>query len=364
MRIIVTGGGTGGHIYPILAFLRYLKKVEPHSEILYIGTKQGLESKIVPEAGFHLATIDIQGLKRSLSPENLKTAVKFLTASREAKRLIRDFKPDIVLGTGGYVSAPVVYAATQLKLPTVIHEQNVLPGIANKFLARRVSRVAVAFQAAIANFPKGKAVFTGNPRAQEIAELKVDHILEDFGLSPDKPTVVVFGGSRGALTLNKAFVAALPELAKQDWQTVYASGEIYYEDYRRDFEKFSKNKNLVIRPYISNMTELLTASNLVVARSGATTIAEVTALGIPAIFVPSPNVTADQQTKNAQALVDKGAASLIADSDLTAELLLQSISDILGNVVKYNKMHQASLLEGVPDASKRLYKLMKELIKN
>ncbi|GAB2026287.1 undecaprenyldiphospho-muramoylpentapeptide beta-N-acetylglucosaminyltransferase [Lactovum odontotermitis] len=363
MRVVLTGGGTGGHIYPALAFAEYLRKVEPETEFLYIGTKNGLESKIVPAAGFVFKTVDVQGIRRSLSPDNIRTAWKFLHSTLDARKIIADFKPDVVFGTGGYVSGPVVYAATRLKIPTIIHEQNAVPGITNKFLAKRVTKVAVAFHHAEQNFPADKVVFVGNPRAQEVADIKPSDILKTYDLNPEKPTVVIFGGSRGALTINRAVVAALPELEHQDYQTLYASGEIYYDDFKKEFIKYDANPNIAIRPYIANMSEVLSSASLIVARSGATTIAEVTALGLPAVFIPSPNVTNDQQTKNAQELVEAGAAVVIKDADLTADTLLQNISEILSNNVKYKEMKAASLTAGVPDASDRLYKVIKEITK-
>lgn len=357
MRIIITGGGTGGHIYPALAFLKYLEKVEPDTEVLYIGTKKGLEAKIVPQAGIKLKTVDIQGLRRSLSPQNLKTSYKFFKSVSDAKKIMKEFNPDVVLGTGGYVAGPVVYAAAQLKIPTIIHEGNSFPGITNRFLAKKVDRIAVGFHAAEQYFPASKTTFTGNPRAQEVADAAAQ--VEKF----EEPTVVIFGGSRGALKLNNAFIEALPELAQRSFKTVYASGEIYYDDYKETFNQYKENSNLDIRPYINNMTELLAKSQLFLGRSGSTTIAEVTALGLPAVYVPSPNVTADQQTKNAQEYVDQGAAIIIKDEDLTGQTLVEAISNILENNEKYQEMQAASLKAGVPDASQRLYNLVKEISK-
>lgn len=364
MRIIITGGGTGGHIYPALAFIKYLKKVDPESKILYVGTKRGLENKIVPAAGIDFQTVDVQGFRRSLSLENFRTVAKFLKATRDAKQIIKDFVPDVVIGTGGYVAGPVLYAAEKLHLPTLIHEQNSIPGITNKFLSKRVDRIAVAFEAAKSYFPSEKTYFTGNPRAQEIADLSQSDILvTKYHLKKDKKTVVIFGGSRGAQTINEAFKEALPELKKQDFQTVYASGQIYYDEDKALFAQYEAASNIAIRPYISDMLEVFSAADLVLCRAGATTIAEVTALGLPTIFVPSPNVTANHQTKNAQALVKVGAAKMIADSDLTGKRMIQTINAIFSNTENYEKMAQNSRKAGVPDASERLYQLVKELIK-
>ncbi|MFV0556162.1 MAG: undecaprenyldiphospho-muramoylpentapeptide beta-N-acetylglucosaminyltransferase [Lactovum sp.] len=362
MRIMLTGGGTGGHIYPALAFAKYLKQVEPDLEILYVGTEKGLESKIVPAEGYNFKTIDIQGLRRSLSLDNIKTAFKFLSSISKAKKIIKEFNPDLILGTGGYVSAPIVYAGTKLNIATIIHEQNAVSGLANKFLAKKVSAVTVAFHHAEDQFPKEKVSFVGNPRAQEVADTKSSDILKSYKLDPGKKTVLIFGGSRGALTINQAVVAALPELAKEEFQVLYASGEAYYEDFKEIFESYADSETISIRPYISNLSELLSSVSLIVGRSGATTIAEITAIGIPAIFIPSPNVTNDQQTKNASELVENGAAVLIKDEELNAEKLIQTISEILSNEVKYKGMKQASKEAGVPDASERLYKIAKKLI--
>jgi UDP-N-acetylglucosamine--N-acetylmuramyl-(pentapeptide) pyrophosphoryl-undecaprenol N-acetylglucosamine transferase len=365
MRIIVTGGGTGGHIYPALSFINHLRKLEPDSEILYVGTKRGLENRIVPAAGIAFKTVDVQGFRRSFSLNNFKTVYKFLKSTSDAKKIIKDFQPDVVIGTGGYVAGPVLYAAAKLKVPTIVHEQNSIPGITNKFLSKYVDRVAVAFEAARPYFPKEKTVFAGNPRAQEVATLKATDILEtEYKLKKDKKTVVIFGGSRGAQTINEAVKAALPKFAEEDYQVVYASGQIYFDEDHAEFAQYDTTENIAIRPYISNMLEVLASSDLILCRAGATTIAEITALGLPTLFVPSPNVTADHQTKNAQALVDIGAAKMIRDAELTAEKMLASISEIFSDEALYQAMSSASKKAGVPDASDRLYKLVKEIKNN
>lgn len=364
MRIILTGGGTGGHIYPALAFIKYIKEAEPNSEILYVGTERGLESKIVPAAGIAFKTVDVQGFKRSLSLDNFRTIAKFLTSTQAAKKIIKDFKPDVVVGTGGYVAGPVLYAAETLHIPTLIHEQNSIPGITNKFLSKRVTKIAVAFEAAKAYFPAEKTVFAGNPRAQEVAHLQATDILTtEYGLQKGKKTVVIFGGSRGAMTINEAFKKALPLFEKEDFQVVYASGQIYYDEDQAIFDAYKESKNIAIRPYISNMLDVFAASDLVLCRAGATTIAEVTALGLPTIFVPSPNVTADHQTKNAQALVDIHAAKMIRDTELTGDLMVSTIRDIFADEENYQTMSDNSRKAGVPDASDRLYQLVKEIMK-
>ena len=365
MKIIVSGGGTGGHIYPALSFINYLKTVEPDVSVLYIGTQKGLESKIVPENGIDFQTIDIQGFKRSLSPENFKTVYKFLKSVSDAKKIIKAFQPDIVIGTGGYVAGPVIYAAAKLKIQTIVHEQNSIPGVTNKFLSRYATRVALAFQEAGSFFPSKKTVFTGNPRAQEVADLTdTRHVLSQYGLKTDKKTIVIFGGSRGALKINTAVVEALPELSKKDYQILYASGEIYYNDpeFSEIFETYNQKENIKIVPYINNMVEVLNDANLILSRAGATSLAEITALGLPSILVPSPYVTADHQTKNAEALENAGAAIMIKNAELTGISIVGAIDSLLLDDVTYRKMAENALREGVPDASDRLYQVLKDVL--
>ena len=365
MKIIVSGGGTGGHIYPALSFINYLKTVEPDVSVLYIGTQKGLESKIVPENGIDFQTIDIQGFKRSLSPENFKTVYKFLKSVSDAKKIIKAFQPDIVIGTGGYVAGPVIYAAAKLKIPTIVHEQNSIPGVTNKFLSRYATRVALAFQEAGSFFPSKKTVFTGNPRAQEVADLTdTRHVLSQYGLKTDKKTIVIFGGSRGALKINTAVVEALPELSKKDYQILYASGEIYYNDpeFSEIFETYNQKENIKIVPYINNMVEVLNDANLILSRAGATSLAEITALGLPSILVPSPYVTADHQTKNAEALENAGAAIMIKNAELTGISIVGAIDSLLLDDVTYRKMAENALREGVPDACDRIYQVLKDVL--
>ena len=365
MKIIVSGGGTGGHIYPALSFINYLKTIEPDVSVLYIGTQKGLESKIVPENGIAFQTIDIQGFKRSLSPENVRTVYKFLKSVSDAKKIIKAFQPDIVIGTGGYVAGPVIYAAAKLKIPTIVHEQNSIPGVTNKFLSSYATRVALAFQEAGSFFPSKKTVFTGNPRAQEVADLTdTSHVLCQYGLKNDKKTIVIFGGSRGALKINTAVVEALPELATKAYQILYASGEIYYNDpeFSDIFTAYNEKENIKIVPYINNMVEVLNDANLILSRAGATTLAEITALGLPSILVPSPYVTADHQTKNAEALENAGAAIMIKNAELTGRSIVAAIDSLLLDDVKYRQMAENALREGVPDASDRLYRVLKDVL--
>ncbi|MDR0846705.1 MAG: undecaprenyldiphospho-muramoylpentapeptide beta-N-acetylglucosaminyltransferase [Lactobacillales bacterium] len=363
MRVLVSGGGTGGHIYPALAFLRYVKSVEPASEFLFVGTTRGLESRIVPAEGIDFAPVEIQGIRRSLSPANLKTAWLFLKGLGKSKQILRDFKPDVVLGTGGYVAGPVVYEATKLGIPTVIHEQNSFPGVSNKFVKNKVDLVFTAFPEAEKFFKPGTVQLVGNPRGEEVANVAIDDsVLSAYGLDPAKKTVVIFGGSRGSLTINESVIDALGHFEQVDYQILYACGEIYWEDYKEIFAKYEDVPNIKIVKYISNMPEVLKNSDLVVGRAGATSIAEITALGLPAILIPSPNVTADHQTKNAMSLVNAGAAKMITDAESNGVILGETIDEIIDHDDVLAAMSEASFKIGIRDTSQRMYKEIKALI--
>ncbi|SES63322.1 UDP-N-acetylglucosamine-N-acetylmuramylpentapeptide N-acetylglucosamine transferase [Enterococcus malodoratus] len=363
MRILVTGGGTGGHIYPALAFIRYVQKIQPDSEFLYVGTHRGLENKIVPETGISFKTIKIQGFKRKLSLDNIKTVQLFLESIKRSKEILREFKPDVVIGTGGYVSGSVVYAAARMKIPTIVHEQNSVPGMTNKFLSCFADRVGICFPDAAQYFPESKTVLVGNPRAQEVVTSGKSEVLEQYGLLPDIPTVLIFGGSQGALKINQAVIQALPKFSQKDYQVLYASGDRYYNEIKEKFDVEKINRNLSLQPYIKNMTDVMANVDLLIGRAGATSIAELTALGLPAILIPSPYVTNDHQTKNAQSLVNTGAVKMIPDADLTGESLIDAVDEIMNDSEKREAMAKASRQEGIPDAAERLWSLVNEIVR-
>ena len=360
MKVMISGGGTGGHIYPAMALIKYLQK-NPDNEFLYIGTEKGLEHQIVTKANIPFKTLELQGFKRKLSLDNIKTISLFLKAIKDAKVYIDEFKPDIVIGTGGYVCSAVVYAAAKKNIPTIIHEQNSVAGLTNKFLSRYVDKIAICFANVEQYFPKNKVILTGNPRGQEVVKtVKSDDVLQEYGLNPNKRTILIFGGSRGAYKFNQAFEQAYSTLASKDYQVVYVSGKIYYEELMKKIKDTSEN--IVIKEYISDMPAILSAVDAVLVRSGATTIAEITALEIPSILVPSPNVTNDHQTKNAQEVVDAGAGRLVKDNDLDGDKLVEVIDDLLLNEEMLDKMQQSAKNLGIKDASVRLEKLINELI--
>ncbi|MBT2641173.1 undecaprenyldiphospho-muramoylpentapeptide beta-N-acetylglucosaminyltransferase [Bacillus sp. ISL-41] len=363
MKIAVSGGGTGGHIYPALALIREIQKKDENVEFLYIGTEKGLESKLVPRENIPFKSIHITGFKRKISFENVKTVLRFLKGVRDSKKMLKEFKPDVVIGTGGYVCGPVVYAAAKMGIPTIVHEQNSVPGLTNKFLSRYVDKIAICFEEAREFFPEQKVVLTGNPRASEV--LGQDGIKGRLsaGLKLKIPTVLIFGGSRGARPINEAVVKSLTELSGKPYQVLYVTGDVHFEDVRKEVELVGSPENVIIKPFIHNMPEVLSAVDLTVARAGATTLAELTSLGIPSILIPSPYVTDNHQEKNARALSENGAAKLLLEKDLTGPKLVESIDHILGREEKLAEMKKAAKKLGIPDAAQRLYRLMEELAK-
>lgn len=368
MRVIFSGGGTGGHIYPIMALIERLKEegICQDDEILFVGTKKGLESKIVPAAGVNFKTIDIQGFDRKHLLNNVKTIQLFLKATKQAKEILADFQPDVVLGTGGYVSGAIVYEASKMKIPTMIHESNSVVGVANKFLGHYVDKICYTFDDAAKEFSeKKKLVKTGNPRSQQVLSLnaKPVDLAGDLGLNPQIPTVLVFGGSRGALAINRVMLKSLMELKKKPYQVIWATGTYYYDAIEKKLADVDYGDSIKVVPYIANMPGLLPEMTCVVSRSGATSLSEFTALGVPVILIPSPNVTHNHQMKNAMDMEKAGAALVISEDDLNENTFVSSIDHLLLDQSYAEKMRQASKALGVPDASDQVIKVMKEIAK-
>ncbi|WP_018659477.1 undecaprenyldiphospho-muramoylpentapeptide beta-N-acetylglucosaminyltransferase [Allofustis seminis] len=370
MKVLLTGGGTGGHIYPALAIARRLKELHEDVEILYVGTSRGLESKSVPEAGFAFKAIEMEGFKRELSwtgiRYNLRSIYLFLNGIHQCKKIIKEFKPDIVLGTGGYVAAPVCFAASVLNIPTIIHEQNSVLGLTNKFLAHFVNKICICFPDIYDQLKKHveKIEFTGNPRAQEVVDAKESFTENEslpFPLDRQQPTVLIVGGSRGARHINEAFIEAYHLFANVDYQVIFVTGQVHYEEVLQELKETQPIKDddsIVIVPYIEDMVHILGEVDLIVTRSGATTIAEITALGLPAILIPSPYVTADHQTQNASSLVKNDAARLIKEQDLTAFDLFHQVSELMNDRKLRTSMSEAARELGRPDAADHVIAVM------
>lgn len=363
MRVILSGGGTGGHIYPALALARYLKQQNRKTELLFIGTEKGLEKRIIPAAGFELLCIPASGFQRRLGGI-FPAGRDFLRGLARARKIIARFGPAVVAGTGGYVSAPVVAAAASLRLPVLIHEQNVHPGLANRWLAHLAGRVCLSFEASRPHFARrAKTVLTGNPRASEVVLVSREAGLRRLALDPACRTLLIYGGSRGAVRINRVVV----DFLKRGWlpprmQLLYISGEIYYEEVRRALGRLPREVHLY--PYLQDMPAALAAADLAVTRSGATTLAELTALGLPALLVPSPNVVHDHQYYNARLLADAGAAVLVEEQDFNALRLRREIAELFnGAGERLAAMSRAGQALGRPDAAERLSCCLQDLLK-
>jgi UDP-N-acetylglucosamine--N-acetylmuramyl-(pentapeptide) pyrophosphoryl-undecaprenol N-acetylglucosamine transferase len=370
MKVLLAGGGTAGHINPALAIAGYIKNKRNDAEFLFIGNRGGMEQRLVPQAGFEIKSITISGFKRSFSPksmlENVKTVSRTFTSSREAKKIIAEFKPDICIGTGGYVSGPVIRTAAKMGIPCIIHEQNAYPGITNKMLAKSVKKVMLAVPDAKKYFDKNvDFVITGNPVRQEILTAKKEESRKELGLD-NRPVVLSFGGSLGARKINEA-VADLVARSGIDgrYQHIHAYGS--YGDW---FPQLVEEKgtdiadcsNLDIRPYVDNMPTCMAAADLVICRAGAITLSEIQAMGKPAILIPSPNVAENHQYHNAMALVNAGAADIIEEKDLTGAALMRKTDKMLLNPEKLEKYSENSRKMAITDANERIYSVVKKVL--
>ncbi|MBR1885045.1 MAG: undecaprenyldiphospho-muramoylpentapeptide beta-N-acetylglucosaminyltransferase [Schwartzia sp.] len=359
MRIIVSGGGTGGHIYPALTIVRAIQKQIPDAEFLYVGTKDGLEADLVPKEGIPFETVNIQGFKRSLTPENLLRGARAFGGVMKAMGIVRRFRPDVAVGTGGYVCGPILLASSLAGIPTLIQEQNVMPGVTNRFLSRFVSCVAMGTKEAAEHFPKGKRIFTGNPVREEVLRARRDAGQESFGLDPAAKTVLVSGGSRGARSINRAMVGVLAHYAgKPGVQILHVTGKAGYDDTIARLQKagvdLSGAGNLSVRPYLYDMPQALACADVAVFRAGAIGIAELTARGVPSVLVPYPYAAANHQEMNARAAASEGAARMILDKELTAERLLSVLAELLSEDAKLKRMAQAAKRLGRPKAADKI----------
>ena len=313
-KIILSGGGTGGHIYPAIAIANALKARFPKSEFLFVGAKDKMEMQKVPQAGYSIIGLWISGIQRRLTFKNVLFPVKLVMSLFRSMAILNSFKPDVVIGTGGFASGPLLQVAAMKGVPTLIQEQNSFPGITNKLLSKKVTKVCVAYEGLERFFPKEKLILTGNPVRQDVVDLegKSAEASTFFGLDPHKKTLLVLGGSLGARRINQLVESKLDYLKKFDIQLIWQCGKLYEEDYSR----YNSNANVQVHTFLNRMDLAYASADVIISRAGASSVSELCVVGKPVIFIPSPNVSEDHQTKNASAVSGKGAALLIREQDL------------------------------------------------
>ena len=361
LRIIISGGGTGWHIFPAVAIANELRRRYPDAAILFVGANGRMEMTRVPEAGYDIVGLDISGLQRRLTPQNLLFPVKVFRSVRRAGKLVEDFLPDAVVGVGGYASAPVLLAAASRAIPSLIQEQNSYAGLVNKLLGRRVGRVCVAYEGMEKFFPADKLVLTGNPVRAEIVGGNRGEALAFFGLDPTKKTLLVVGGSLGARTLNLATAAALPRLQAAGIQLLWQTGKLYFPEAKQQAAPYA-GAGLYAHEFIRRMDLAYAAADVVVSRAGALSVSELALTGKASILVPSPNVAEDHQTKNALALVGKGAAVLITDAH-AAEHLYDEALRLLADEPRQQQLRKRVRELARPDATTAIVDELLKLIK-
>lgn len=359
MKVIISAGGTGGHIYPALAIINKIKEKEPDSEFLYIGTTNRMEKDLIPSLGYRYEGLEVTGFKRKLSFDNVKTIKNFLGAIKKAKRIIKDFNPDVVIGCGGYVTAPVIYAAKKLGKKTFIHEQNSVVGLANKFLARSADKVGVSFESTIKDFPEGKAVLTGNPCSEKAIDIKKAK-KEDLGIDKNKKLVLIVMGSLGSRTVNDKIISFIDKFKEKDYSVIFVTGTTYYEKIKDKIVP----ENVKILPFIYEMPSVMKITDLMITRAGASTMSEITALEVPSIFIPSPFVTNNHQYKNAMDLVNNKAGIILEEKDLEGDSLINLIDVTINDENKLNDIKKNLKKLGIKDSSTRIYNILKDLIIN
>lgn len=344
MRVLMTGGGTGGHIYPAIAIADKIMEKTEDSEILFVGTEHGLEKNLVPHAGYDIEFVTVSGINRKNLLKNVKVLAKYNKGKKQARKIIEDFKPDICIGTGGYASGPVVRVAAAMGVPCFIQEQNAFPGITNKMLEKHVKNVFLGFEEAASYFKHPeKHIVSGNPVRADFMNFDRETARNNLGLSEDRVMLLSFGGSQGAGRINKAMMEVVKKFnGNENIQVYFCTGKSYYEPIKTELEDMEINleSNIHIMEYISDMQNYLSAADLVVARSGALTISEIAICGTPSILIPSPNVTGDHQTFNAKAIADKGGAILLPESELDGERLVLEIEKLTEDKEKLKEMSE------------------------
>lgn len=365
-RIIISGGGTGGHIFPAVSIANALKKLRPEAEILFVGAKDRMEMQRVPQAGYKIIGLPVKGLIRPLwSPKNIGILIDFLKSKREVKKIIKEFKPDVAVGVGGYASAATLNAAYDMGVPCLIQEQNSFAGLTNKTLAKKASKICVAYDGMERFFPADRILLTGNPIRQSLLNPELDktEALAEFGLTSSKPVILLIGGSLGARTLNNSVLKSLELIRSSNVQFIWQTGSYYKENIASELEKCGKPDNLYVTDFIRLMDKAYKAADLVISRAGASSISELCLLGKPSILVPSPNVAEDHQTHNAMALVRKEAALLVKDIEAEENLIPLAVK----TVNDQNKLHSLganALAMALTDSDVRIAEEVLQLIKH
>ncbi|GGB82521.1 UDP-N-acetylglucosamine--N-acetylmuramyl-(pentapeptide) pyrophosphoryl-undecaprenol N-acetylglucosamine transferase [Flavobacterium suaedae] len=359
-KFILSGGGTGGHIYPAIAIANELKKRFPNCEILFVGAKDKMEMQKVPQAGYEIKGLWISGIQRKLTLQNLMFPVKLMSSLLKSQKIVNKFKPDVVIGTGGFASGPLLRAASSQRIPTVIQEQNSYPGITNKWLSFKASKICVAYENLDKFFPADKIVFTGNPVRQDLISIdkKRGEAVKEFNLDPEKKTLLVLGGSLGARRINQLIAKELSWIVAQGVQIIWQCGKLYHEGYK----KYGEQEGVTVLSYIDRMDLVYAVADVIVSRSGASSVSELCIVGKPVMFIPSPNVAEDHQTKNAQAVVDNEGAVMLKETQLDTQFEPE-FKELVENEEKRQKLSQNIKQMAKPNATKDIVDEIVKLLK-
>ena len=363
IKVLISGGGTGGHIFPALSIANGIKERQKDAEILFVGAENRMEMEKVPAAGYKIIGLPVSGFDRKNLLRNFKVLLRLYKSMRLAKKIVRDFQPDIAIGVGGYASGPVLKAAQKRGIPTLIQEQNSYAGVTNKLLAEKAGAICVAYEGMERFFPAGKIIVTGNPVRQSILNcpLTRQEARERFGLEPDKKTVLVVGGSLGARTINRSIEKGIDSIAASGIQMIWQTGKFYDEEAKAVMAD-KKPANIKQTAFVANMDEAYRAADLVVSRAGASSISELQLLGKAAILVPSPNVAEDHQTKNAMALVNNAVAVMVTDAN-APETLVETLINIVNDDTKLKTLSENIKKMALLDSVDKIVDKVMELIK-
>jgi UDP-N-acetylglucosamine--N-acetylmuramyl-(pentapeptide) pyrophosphoryl-undecaprenol N-acetylglucosamine transferase len=358
-KFILSGGGTGGHIYPAIAIANELKSRFPDAKFLFVGAQDKMEMQKVPQAGYSIKGLWIAGLQRRLTFDNALFPIKLLSSLLKSRQIIKQFQPDVVIGTGGFASGPLLQMANSAGIPTVIQEQNSFPGITNKLLSKKANAICVAYKNLERFFPKDKMVLTGNPVRQDLMTIEGKRAegVAHFNLDPNKKTILVLGGSLGARRVNQLIEKELEFFETQNVQLLWQCGKLYFEEYQK-----YQSKDVQVMAFIERMDLVYAAADIVISRAGASSVSELCIVGKPVVFIPSPNVAEDHQTKNAKSIADKNGAILIRESELDATFE-STFSDLIGNENKQHELSQNIKSLALPNATKAIVEEIIKLIK-